>query len=197
MSELLSTPEVQPSLPSPEVYKELPTEDQAEALRPGEQPPSHDQLETAQQNVEAAIEDNNETSNNPVEQFQKEQEEAAQAPVSTNINRELKNITLAKELSFIRRRLPTNERILSKIIHQPVVRVISESTSKTVSRPSGLLGGGIVAFIGTTAYVIFTHYIGVPYNYSLFIIFFVGGFIIGLILEFIIWAVISRKHRAY
>jgi hypothetical protein len=86
--------------------------------------------------------------------------------------------------------------VLSKVIHQPVVRAVSEVAAKTISRPSGLLGGGIVAFLGSAGYLYFTKYIGLPYNYFIFTLLFLGGFVVGLSLELIVWSLTSYRHLA-
>jgi len=76
-----------------------------------------------------------------------------------------------------------------------VVRITSEAASKTISRPSGLLGGGLMAFAGSLVYLYLAKHIGFRYNYLLFTLLFVGGFAVGLCLEVIIWLV-SRQRKA-
>lgn len=93
----------------------------------------------------------------------------------------------------IRRKLPTPQRALSQVIHQPVVRAVSEGAGRTVSRPSGLLGGGITAFTGTTLYLYLAHHIGFSYNYGVFVLLFAGGFILGLVIELLVNLVLSRR----
>jgi hypothetical protein len=111
------------------------------------------------------------------------------------ISHELKAVTLQRELQNIRRRLPAPDRVLSRVIHQPAVRVISEVTGKTISRPSGLLGGGLVALLGTTGYLYTAQHMGFRYNYFVFLVLFGGGFIVGIVLELLVWlATRSRRH---
>lgn len=138
----------------------------------------------------------NEKQPNPLDKLEREQE-AAQKPTTGHINANLKKITLQRELTQIRRHLSKPEQTLSKIIHQPVVRAISEASGKTVSRPSGLLGGGIMAFIGSTGYLLLAKNLGFNrYNYGAFIILFVGGFALGLALELIVWSAMRSRHHA-
>jgi hypothetical protein len=101
---------------------------------------------------------------------------------------------VSRALSHIQNRESATEKVLSKTIHQPIVRVVSEGTAKTITRPSGLLGGGITAFVGSLAYYYFTKHIGIQYNYFVFALFFIGGFAIGLLLEAIIWF-FARRHQ--
>ncbi len=105
---------------------------------------------------------------------------------SKNINKDLKNAGLQKELSHIRRELGKTDRLASKIVHNKTVSVISNGLSNTVVRPSGMLGGAIISLIGTSIYYLFTKSVGVKYNYFIYILLFVGGFVLGIIIELII-----------
>ena len=117
-----------------------------------------------------------------LETEQKSEDEPANRP----INKELLKITFNKEMRHIRRKLSSLDKVGSKVIHQPLVRSVSEVSSKTITRPSGLLGGGIVAFLGTGTYLYYTKHIGLKYNYMIFLVLLVAGFIIGLLLEALI-----------
>ena len=96
---------------------------------------------------------------------------------------ELKKATFQKEIKHIRRKLKKTEQLGSRVIHQPFVRNVSEVSAKTVTRPSGLLGGGITAFLGTSIYLYMSKHLGLKYNYAVFLLLLVGGFILGLIIE--------------
>ncbi|HWB39231.1 MAG TPA: hypothetical protein VG604_03235 [Candidatus Saccharimonadales bacterium] len=116
---------------------------------------------------------------------------------AASISRDLKKRALNRELQAIRRKLPRGERALSRIVHQPAIRVVSEAAGKTVSRPSGMLGGGLLAFIGSLVYYYLTHYIGFAYNYTVFLVLFVGGFVIGVVLEMIIWLALKNRRQLH
>lgn len=175
-----------------ETLATLPTAEQAEPLRPGETDPQK-ALQEARANVSETVQA--ETQPNPLEAL-KEAEETSEPPSPKTINRDLKQITLRRELGEIRRKLPVADRALSKVIHQPVVRAISEGTAKTVSRPSGLLGGGLLAFTGTTVYLFVAKRQGFEYNYLVFLVLLATGFGVGLILElFVNLAMRSRRHQ--
>lgn len=111
------------------------------------------------------------------------------APVA----RELKKITLNRELKTVRMKLPLTDKVLSRVIHQPAISTISEASSKSLARPSGLLGGGILAFAGSLGYLYFTRYVGVTYNYLIFIMLFILGFVVGLVIELAIKS--TRSNR--
>lgn len=188
MSERIATPEKHESLPSGE--HELLTAH----VKPEKHHVKHNPHEKAH-HAREVIQHETKTQANPLENLKASEEASAPAP-RLNVNRELRQITLRRELQHIRRKLPAPQRALSKVVHQPVVRATSEFAGKTVSRPSGLLGGGIVALIGTTTYLYLAKHIGFEYNYGVFILLFVGGFALGLLLELAVYLVMSSRRKA-
>jgi hypothetical protein len=190
MSEKLSISpaERHAALSNPE-RKALPTAEQAEPLRRGEQDPLK-KLRKARHEVSQATKQNEQS---PVAERLQAAEKASQPAQSNYINRELKAITLRRELQHIRRKLPVPQRTLSKLIHQPAVRAVSEGAGKTVTRPSGLLGGGVTAFVGTSIYLYIANHRGFDYNYGVFIALFVAGFVLGLCLELAVYY--TRLYR--
>lgn len=102
------------------------------------------------------------------------------------IDRTVKRKAYKKELQRVRTHLPKSQRTLSKVIHNPTVEAVSEVGSRTVARPSGLLGGGIAAFVGTIALVLISRHYGFTYNFFVYIALLAGGFLVGLIFELII-----------
>lgn len=190
MSEKLPQQESGEKLISSHETLKLPTPEQAEKLRKGEKEPK-ELLESARHEIsQNAVE-----SAKPLEEL-KEASESAKPAQPLHINRELKAITLRRELNHIRQKLPKRDRVLSKVIHQPVVRAVSEGAGKTVSRPSGMLGGGIVALIGTSAYLWLANSANIAYNYFVFLALFAGGFVVGLILEFLVHLATSGRRQA-
>lgn len=147
------------------------------------------------QHARETIKHETEVQSNPLERL-KASQEASQPATNLNVNRELRQITLRRELKNIRRKLPAPQKALSKVIHQPVIRATSEFTGKTVSRPSGLLGGGIVALIGTSAYLYLAKHVGFEYNYGVFLVLFVGGFALGLLVELGVHLIMSSRRKA-
>lgn len=166
--------------------------------------PSGEHLEALRSKIEAAAETapSAEQQSQLVEQLRDKAEAAATPaerlalPVDESddgnrplyINRELRKLSLDQSLRSIRRKLSAPDRALSRVIHQPAIKAISEVSSKSVARPSGLLGGGVCAFLGSLAYLYLTRHIGFTYNYLLFALFFIGGFAVGLVLEVILRA---------
>jgi hypothetical protein len=99
------------------------------------------------------------------------------------IRQDLKDIAYKRTLTRIRKDLPLPGRVLSRVVHNPVVDAVSEVGAKTVARPSGLLAGGICAFIGSSLFLWIAKHYGYEYNFLLFAIFFLGGFALGLVIE--------------
>jgi translation elongation factor EF-G len=92
---------------------------------------------------------------------------------------ELKEIAYQRLLKRARRHLPTYSRTMSKIIHQPAVDAVSEAVSKTIGRPSGIIGGGLLALAGTSIYYYLAKHYGYSYNSFVFLLLMSVGFVIG------------------
>lgn len=99
------------------------------------------------------------------------------------INKELKNVTYNRTLRRTQSKLPAAEKVLSKVIHQPLVESVSETAGKTVVRPSGVFMGGLFAFLGSSAFLWLAKHYGYEYNFFIFMVFFAGGFFVGLLVE--------------
>ncbi len=113
---------------------------------------------------------------------------------SFGIQKEIKMASYKKTLQNVRKKLPAHDRTLSRVIHQPAVEAVSEVASKTVARPSGFLGGSLVAFLGTAGFLFLTKYFGYSYNYTVLMVLFVGGFALGLILELILRTLLFKTR---
>jgi len=103
-----------------------------------------------------------------------------------------KSVTLSTNLSIIRSSLGKTSRSFSGFIHKPSVNAVSEASGKTILRPSALLSGAIFTFIGSLYYLLVSNAAGYKYNFFVALALFVGGFIVGLILEFIYRLAFSR-----
>jgi hypothetical protein len=112
---------------------------------------------------------------------------------SLHINQELKSMAYQRTLKRARNKLPAPMRPLSAFMHQPAVEAVSELGAKTVARPSGILAGGICAFLGSAVVLWISRHYGYEYNFLLFALLFVGGFFVGLILELIIRTMRRRR----
>lgn len=109
------------------------------------------------------------------------------------IGRHLKDMAFSRALTRARKKLPLPSRVFSRFVHLAPIDKASEVLGKTIARPSGMLGGAIVAFIGTSALLWITRHYGYEYNYLLVIMLFAAGMAIGLLGEVLLRA--FRKSR--
>ena len=115
------------------------------------------------------------------------------APSAAFVSRELKNMTFNRSLNTARRHMGAPSKALSKVIHQPVVEKVSDVAGATVARPSGILGGGLFALIGSALLLYATKHYGYQYNYLVFGMLFVAGFVAGMIIELVVRTVLRKK----
>lgn len=108
------------------------------------------------------------------------------------IDKSVKKQALSQELAQIRQELTKSDRLLSKTIHQPKIQKLSEISAKTVARPYGLIVGGLLAFIGSLAYYLFTKYYGLHYYSIVFIILFISGYILSSLIEIIVKSIAKK-----
>jgi hypothetical protein len=108
--------------------------------------------------------------------------------------KQLKAESFDKTIKHIRRKLPKSEKVLSKVIHNKKVETVSEIGATTVARPSGILGGGIAALLGSIFLLAMAKYYGFEYNFFAFILLFVSGFFVGSAIEILI-RITRRKSR--
>jgi hypothetical protein len=110
-------------------------------------------------------------------------EGAAQAAHNTHSVHPFIHHAPATVLKHVRTQLPTFERQFSKVIHNNTIEKISDLAGDTVARPSGILGGAIVALIGVS----FMNYNARKGGFRLsggeFVSFMLIGWILGVILE--------------
>ncbi len=111
------------------------------------------------------------------------------------VQQSLKATAYDRTLAKIQRKLPVAKRTFSRITHSPVVDKVSIVSAQTVARPSGMLGGGICAFLGSLIVLYYSKHYGFTYNYLLLVILFAAGYLAGAALEFAIWLLYSRKQR--
>jgi hypothetical protein len=118
-------------------------------------------------------------------------------PTTQHVTRELKAIRYKETMRYVRRHLTKRERKFSSFVHAPTIEKISEVGAKTIARPSGLLGGGLVALVGSIGTLYIARQYGFEVPNSLFIALFIVGFAIGLVGEFIIAGFSLRRGNRY
>ena len=111
--------------------------------------------------------------------------------------KKIKSDQYKKTLSQVRQNLPKNQQKFSSFVHQPTVERVSEIGAKTVARPSGILGGALLALIGSSIVIYIGKRIGFEVPNTIFAFLFIIGFVLGISIEVII-SFINRlrpKHR--
>lgn len=121
-------------------------------------------------------------------------EQSNNQPMS--LQRELKADAYKHTLEKARTRLSKPAQTFSKIAHQPTIDTVSTVVAKTIARQSGMFVGGLTTLIGSSILLYMTKHFGFTYNYAVFILCFVGGYIVGITLE-AIWRLLFRRQRRY
>jgi hypothetical protein len=125
----------------------------------------------------------------------RESEPESPAETSFGAHHALKTNAFDQSMKRIRRKLPAPARAFSKVAHNDVVETISSVGAQTIARPSGLLGGSLCAFIGSASLLYAAKHYGFRYNYLVFVLLFAGGFMIGSLLELLIWLARGRRQQ--
>jgi hypothetical protein len=107
---------------------------------------------------------------------------------------EMKGQNYTKTLGRIRQRLSAPERALSKAMHSKVVDSTSEVLGKTAARPSGILGGGISALLGSSVLLYMAKKYGFEYNFFIFFVLLATGFALGVFAELLIRLIAKSKR---
>jgi len=109
------------------------------------------------------------------------------------MHREMKSQAYDQTIRKIHHRLSPVERTFSKLIHNKLAEPISDVSSNTIARPSGLVGGGIVALLGSIIVLYVARRYGFEYNLSIFFVLLGVGFVVGLVAE-LGFRVLRRKN---
>lgn len=107
---------------------------------------------------------------------------------------QLKGAAFRQRMKEIQRKETPAQRTFSKFIHQPAVESVSNAAEGTIARPSGLLFGGLFSVVSSIVILYICKHYGYEYNFLIGIVFFVGGFFLGLIIEGI-WRIFRRKSK--
>lgn len=119
----------------------------------------------------------------------------SEADSMVGMQHSLKATAYERTLARVQQRLPKTARVFSKAVHNPAVDKISTVGAETVGRPSGLLGGSICAFLGSVITLYYSKHYGFKYNYLVLFILFVAGYMVGAIIELLVWFFHGRKQR--
>ncbi len=118
-------------------------------------------------------------------------EKQRQTPPPRHIKKQNYRLTMNR----VEARLSAPERVFSKIVRNDAVEAVSNVAGKTIARPSGLLGGGLVAFLGMTITLYFARQLGFSLSGSEFIALTAGGWLLGVLIEVVYKQLRSLKRR--
>lgn len=182
---------------------------QAEQTKAPEQLEHREQLERIRERLEQGVENapSKEEAQNTLEAARSKAEQSATS--KDEVLKSLKSegtsqqnefvpfdrkLTFKKTMDSVQNQLSKPQRTFSKIIHQPAVEKLSDGASKTIGRPSLLLGGFGFTFIGSLVIYIVMQRNGYGLDSLSFILMlFALGALTGLLVEFIHHQL--RKHR--
>ena len=111
----------------------------------------------------------------------------------TFVNEKMKKTAYKKELRKIQHKLKKRERTFSKFVHNETIEAVSNIGARTVARPSGILGGGIVAILGSSIYLWMSKNYGFTYNYFVFFILLILGFLLGVVVEAVVRPFLNKR----
>ncbi|HUP26785.1 MAG TPA: hypothetical protein VM124_04030 [Candidatus Limnocylindrales bacterium] len=131
----------------------------------------------------------------PSEHIKPDQQNEPEPDALLGMQQILKTKAYDHTLKRIRQKLPKPARVFSQFAHNKVVEAASNAGAQTVGRPSGILGGSLCAFTGSVIVLYYSRHYGFTYNYALFLLLFIGGFLIGVVAELLIWFTYSRKQH--
>ena len=113
---------------------------------------------------------------------------ATEEPEAANTywnSQEYRDLAFKQFMGKVRKNLSAPEKVASKVFHQPVIEKASEIGSKTIARPSGVLMGSIFSFVISLGTYLLAKYNSYDMSYSVFIMSFIGGFLLGVFVEFL------------
>ena len=163
-------------------------------------PDSKEQIENIKSKLEKGVESSEKKTSKELHETRKtiesqaisgkesQRENSEKKSSQTAITKAEKTRTYYRTMKRMQNQLPATSRSFSKFIHSPVVEKSSAVVGNTVARPSGILGAGIIGFVGISFIMYYASRNGfeISNNYTLIIILFVGGWVIGLLIELLL-----------
>jgi hypothetical protein len=110
------------------------------------------------------------------------------------IDTDVKRLRMQKNLSRVQAQLNPTQQRFSRLIHQPLIQLVSEAISVSIGRASGLFAAGLTALLGSGIYIFIAAQYNLTYDYRIFFILCAIGYAIGLIAEYSL-VVLHRLRR--
>ncbi len=150
-------------------------------LEQKENNPSEHSIESATETIRETIE----AEARPAEQLRQKERPAEEASDhhSINAHAKLKIEAYRKLLTDVQAKLSPRDQRFSNFVHKPFVESVSEIASKTIARPVGIAWGSIITFLGVVISLFYAYRYGIPFNYLLFVLLFMAGYLTATILE--------------
>lgn len=98
-------------------------------------------------------------------------------------------------LDEIRSEMNPGEKIVSSIIHNPVIEPVSDFVGATIARPNALLSGSIAAFVVVTCVYFAAKHYGYQLSGSETITAFVIGWLLGIVYDYLSSLFRHEKHK--
>lgn len=111
------------------------------------------------------------------------------------LTKSLKSKQYFKTMESVRQNLRPKEIIASRVIHNSAVESISELSSKTIARPTSVITGSLVALICGVATIVIAKKVGFSLPYSVIIIFYIAGYLVGLLIELVKTLVLKSRQK--
>jgi hypothetical protein len=105
---------------------------------------------------------------------------------SFGTHKQLKHLSYRRTLASIQSRLKGPDKTFSRVIHKKLIERASNFGAVTIARPGGILGGGLAALAGSIFSLYLARRYGFHYNFSIFILLFVSGYVAGSLLELVL-----------
>lgn len=120
-------------------------------------------------------------------------EEEQQLQYHPGDHKTLKQVAFRQTLQSVQSRLSGAERLLSKLVHNQTADMVSNIAARSIARPAGILGSGVVGLLGSSVLLYLSKEFGYAYNYFSFLALMVVGYVFGVVFEFIIRAIKNRR----
>ena len=154
----------------------------------------------------------NKDSKNDIESLRKTAEHHAQSHETHKLNhnaqpshehthhyltKRVKKDVYKHTLSDVQTHLSPVEKRISSLIHNDIVESISEVGSKTIARPSGVLGGAILMVFGGLIVLLFAKRYGFEIPLSVYLFLYLIGFVLFVAVELISSPIkrLSKRNR--
>lgn len=142
------------------------------------QPEKHDDLDSIRKSIEKYAEKSDTVQHRSLENNPENQHGNSELSSSA-----IKQKTYQKTLKDTQKHLTPFSRTLSRIIHNPVVESSSIILEKTAARPHSILLGSLFGLAGSIFMYFTAKKYGFSYNSLVFILLYIGFYLVGLILE--------------